>query len=95
MPSPDQHTDHRAEALGLIQWAVGDDPGPSLNKAEPALFAALQLAQIHSNLAIAQGQERVAEELRLLREKVSVIEADELSDDEILARAGTIQDGDR
>ena len=53
-------TDHKAEALRLIDCAVkhGKETG---QKPDPALF--FFDAVVHSNLAIAEGQERVAEEL--------------------------------
>lgn len=57
MPNPD----HKAEALRLLeesQGAPSDDPG---------CFALLQDALIHSNLAIAEEQGRVAEEIKGLR----------------------------
>lgn len=73
-----EKTNHKAEALSLIQWAVGDDPGPALNQAGPAVFTALQLALIYSNLAIAEGQERVAEELRAIKESLAFGMRDEI-----------------
>jgi hypothetical protein len=58
---PDQQVDHRAEALRLLDHSrrMGTD-GSS-----PAMHAAA-----YALLAIAEGQERVAEEINRLREAV-------------------------
>ena len=60
MPDADQHTDHRAEALRLLlgEWE------PTGRGQEEKRIPNLAAAQVHASLAIAQGQERVAEELR-------------------------------
>lgn len=50
--------DHKAEALKALETAR------SLNTNDPLLLAE---AETHSNLAIAEGQERVAEELEGIR----------------------------
>ena len=59
--SQDKKVDHKAEALRLLEEAdelrMGKKPDP---RGEKLLQAA---ALVHSNLAIAEGQERVAEEL--------------------------------
>jgi hypothetical protein len=69
MNEPKQQVDHKAEALRLLENAdelrMGKKPdlrGESLLKAA---------ALVHSNLAIAEGQERVAEQLSFLREEIS------------------------
>jgi hypothetical protein len=58
MPKDTDHqVDHQAEALGLLGLLAkvpGDDGGTE---------AITRLALVHASLAIAQGQERVAEEL--------------------------------
>jgi len=61
MPETTEQVDHKAEALAALEAAreVGpDDSEFSLLIAE---------AQTHSNLAIAEGQQRVAEEIASLR----------------------------
>ena len=59
MPNPDQHTDHRAEALKYLKAVSGS---------ASTLDDLLAIAQAHASLAIAQGQERVAEEIKAFRE---------------------------
>ena len=62
MPDADQHTDHRAEALR--QLVEADEERCSSRGCDPSRVAQCQVeAQVHASLAIAQGQERVADEL--------------------------------
>ncbi len=73
MSSPTEEVDHKAEARGLLQWAVGDEPGVALNDAGPAITAALQLAQVHASLAIAEGQERVAKQMERIANRLDSV----------------------
>ena len=59
----EQVTDHKAEALRLLEESYGA-PASSLEQAGRDSIA---VALVHSNLAIAEGQERVAEEIAKLR----------------------------
>lgn len=59
MPETTQQVDHKAEALKLVERAAEDSRQVSYEAAEHSL----KLALVHSNLAIAEGQERVAEAL--------------------------------
>jgi len=63
MPSPDHQVDHRAEALRLLGIATTRARDTSFEAAEHSL----KLAAVHASLAIAEGQERVAEALEGLR----------------------------
>lgn len=63
-----EKVDHKAEALKLLDGAHGYS-----TRAE-----ALAMAHVYSNLAIAEGQERVAEELKRLVEGVAFGLRDEL-----------------
>lgn len=61
-----EKTDHKAEALRQLEGADNERciPDGDLLLVSQCHSEAL----VHSNLAIAEGQERVAEELELLRE---------------------------
>lgn len=59
----EQQADHKAEALRLLTEGCGFKPDDLLDACHHVLLAVL----VHSNLAIAEGQERVATELALLR----------------------------
>lgn len=59
-----EHLDHRAEALKALNRRRPGHIGKAESFADPDYGAAL----IHSNLAIAEGQERVAEEIKAFRE---------------------------
>lgn len=55
--------DHKAEALRLLEVSAAARENAEFEQAAQAVAE----ATIHSNLAIAEGQERVAEETKLLR----------------------------
>jgi hypothetical protein len=60
-----EQTDHNAEALRLLSEASEQRGWDG----ESARIERCRIeAQVHSNLAIAEGQERVAEEIRKLRD---------------------------
>lgn len=61
----EQVTDHKAEALRLLEW-IGN-PIETGGGDDPRSADVLAVATIHSNLAIAEGQERVAKETKQLR----------------------------
>lgn len=66
MPETTNQVDHKAEALRLLGEA-GEESG-KLDGGDHAFVEQLRAeALVHSNLAIADGQERVAEELKNLR----------------------------
>lgn len=62
-----EQVDHRAEARNWLD-AV-DREGCAQNYRAAEAFSAI--AQVHASLAVAEGQERVAEEIKLLREQVA------------------------
>jgi len=57
MPKDTPQVDHKAEALMLLEDAS------TIKETNPLAFVNLLEAHVHSNLAIAEGQERVAREL--------------------------------
>jgi len=59
-PKTTEQVDHKAVALGLLRLLYGGVPLSVESKQQAAL--------VHSNLAIAEGQERVAEEIKAFRE---------------------------
>ena len=63
MPKDTPQVDHRAKALRLLEESYSA-PAESL---EQAGRDAVATAQVHASLAIAEGQERVAEELQGVR----------------------------
>jgi hypothetical protein len=75
VPNPDQHTDHRAEALKALNRRLPGRVGKPESSAAPDYGA----AQVHASLAIAQGQERVAEEIKAFRELPRGVENGDLT----------------
>ena len=66
MPENTRTLNHKAEALRLLEQSCSvptDDPGCGIF---------LQEALVYSNLAIAEGQERVAEAVDALREEIAI-----------------------
>jgi hypothetical protein len=63
MSQDTEQVDHKAEALKALSRRTPGKIGKPESASDPDYGAAL----IHSNLAIAEGQERVAEELTELR----------------------------
>jgi hypothetical protein len=64
MPKDIPQVDHRAEALRLLEEAS------KIPCDLPEFAGCIQEAQVHSNLAIAEGQERVAGQLGELRREM-------------------------
>lgn len=68
MPKDTPQVDHKAKALNGIEAAFELGAKNGQDDAIPILLAE---AQVYSNLAIAEGQDRVAEELKSTRKLLS------------------------
>jgi len=69
MPTePTEQVDHKQAAEGRLSRAV--DLANQSAGTDSYIYIALAEAQVHSNLAIAEAQERVADEINRLREAV-------------------------
>lgn len=63
MPKDTPQVEHKAEALRLLEWVGDPTDVAAANADDPRVEDVLAVAQIRSNLAIAEGQERVAKAL--------------------------------
>lgn len=72
-PTPEEKVDHAEEARGVLRWTVGDQGPQALSEGDPRVHPALQLAQVHALLAIAEEVRGIREALNGINKRVDAV----------------------